>query len=283
LRLLQCEYQSSLPKERKIQKLYKSYVFRSISRIDKIFFLGKLRKFTYFVLNIYLRRSLKNSNYLIIHVKETNNLLSSLCDKFGSDKGSTLEEDHPYPWKPHAYANFYTLIFEPNRFAAINLFECGIGTSNLTLPANMGHSARPGASLRAWAEYFPSGKILGADIDPDIMFEENRIQTIVVDQTSSKSSEEFNRHFPDASFDIVIDDGLHSFEGNTKFFQHFRHTLKETGVWVIEDLTPLSVIKVYKFFREKYGEVEYTFEPVLFWGKRKDLVMNSLIVIRRKI
>ena len=280
--LLKRKYQLSLSKEKKIQKWYKSNTFRSISRLDELFFLGKIRKLSYSILNFYLRCNLKNSSYLIIHVKETNNLLSRLCDKFGSDKGSTLEEDHPYPWKPHTYTNFYTLIFESNRFSAINLFECGIGTANLTLPANMGHSARPGASLRAWAEYFPSGKILGADIDPEIMFEENRIRTIVVDQTSSKSSEEFDRLFPDASFDIVIDDGLHSFEGNTKFFQNFRHTLKETGVWVIEDLTPFSMIKVYKFLREKYGEVEYTFEPVLFWGKRKDLVMNSLIVIRRK-
>ncbi len=234
-------------------------------------------------MSIYLRQNLKDSNYLLISVSDTNNLLSRLCDKFGSDKGSIAKEGHPYPWKPHAYTNFYTSIFEANRFSAINLFECGIGSSNLSLPANMGQNGKPGASLRAWAEYFPSGEIIGADIDPEIMFEDNRIRTIVFDQTSSMSAEEFDNLFPDSTFDIIIDDGLHTFEGNTKFFQHFRHKLKESGIWVIEDLTPLLMIKVYNFLIETYGEDDYVFEPVLFSGKRKDLIMNSLILIRRKI
>lgn len=196
-----------------------------------------IRRFAYFLLSIYLRQNLKNSNYLVVFVNDTNNLLSRLCDKFGSDKGSILKKGHPYPWKPHAYTNFYTSIFEAYRFSSINLFECGIGSSNLTLPANMGENGKPGASLRAWAEYFPSGKIIGADIDPEIMFEDNRIRTFVFDQTSSKSAKEFDNLIPNTTFDIVIDDGLHTFDGNTKFFQHFRHKLSESGTWVIEDLT----------------------------------------------
>jgi hypothetical protein len=260
-----------------------SGVFRNISRLDRLFFAGMIRSSAYFLLSVYLRKNLKNSNYTVIFVNDTNNLLSRLCDKFGSDKGSTLLKGHPYPWNPHAYTNFYTAIFEANRFSSINVFECGIGTSNLTFPANMGQSGKPGASLRAWAEYFPNGKIIGADIDPEIMFEENRIRTFVFDQTSSKSSKEFDNLFPNETFDIVIDDGLHTFEANTKFFQHFRHKLTESGIWVIEDLTPLLMVKVYNFLREKYGEDEYVFEPVLFSGKRKDLIMNSLILIRHKI
>lgn len=115
------------------------------------------------------------------------------------------------------------------------------------------------------------------------MFEDNLIQTFVFDQTSSKSAKEFDNLFPNSTFDIVIDDGLHTFDGNTKFFQHFRHKLSESGTWVIEDLTPLATIRVYNFLRQKYGDDEYVFEPVLFAGKRKDLIMNSLIVIRRKV
>lgn len=133
----------------KIQKLYASGAFRNFSKLDERFFLGMIRRFAYFLLSICLRQNLKNSNYLVIFVNDTNNLLSRLCDKFGSDKGSILKNGHPYPWKPHAYTNFYTSIFEANRFSAINLFECGIGSSNLTLPANMGQSGKPGASLRA--------------------------------------------------------------------------------------------------------------------------------------
>ena len=265
-----------------MRSVYTSRIFRSISRIDEVFFFGSLRGIAYLALEFFLKLNLKNTNYLVFHVDNTDNLLSRLCDKFGSDKGSSHLEGHPYPWKPHTYTNFYTALFEDKRFGVTKLFECGIGTANLTLPANMGQGARPGASLRSWAEYFPNAEILGGDIDPEIMFEESRIRTIVIDQTSSKSARNFDSLFPNAAFDIVIDDGLHSFEGNTEFFQHFRHVLKETGLWVIEDLTPLTLVRVFKFLKEQYGETDYTFEPVLFSGKRRDLVMNSLILIRRK-
>lgn len=215
-------------------------------------------------------------------MKDTDNELSRLCDKFGSDKGCTCKEGHVYSWKPHVYTNFYTLIFDVNRDSVRKVFECGIGSSNLSLPANMGPSASPGASLRVWAEYFPNAKIIGGDIDPEIMFEEDSIQTVVIDQTSSISASEFSALFPDALFDVVIDDGLHSFEGNTKFFENFNHLLSKSGVWVIEDLTPFRLLSVYKFLIAQYSQADLSFEPVLFSGIRKDLVMNSLIVIRHK-
>lgn len=258
---------------------FRSSLFQVMSRLDKLFF-GKLRLFAYFFFKIHLRHNLRNSNYTTVYVRDTDNLLSRLCDKYGSDKGSVRDEGHVFPWKPHAYTNFYTLMFEANRSSVRNVFECGIGTSNLLLPANMGPDARPGASLRVWSEYFPNAKIIGGDIDQEIMFEENSIKTFVMDQTSSKSATELNVLMPYASFDIIIDDGLHTFEGNTKFFEYLKHTLAKTGVWVIEDLTPLRLLKVYKFLKKHYGELEYSFEPVLFSGKRRDLVMNSLIVIR---
>ena len=40
----------------------------------------------------------------------------------------------------------------------------------------------PGASLRAWRDYFVKADIYGADIDKKILFNENKIKNFYVDQ-----------------------------------------------------------------------------------------------------
>ena len=47
--------------------------------------------------------------------KNTTNPISLLCDKYGSDKGSILEKDHPYGWPPHTYSDYYHLLFSSRR------------------------------------------------------------------------------------------------------------------------------------------------------------------------
>ena len=41
----------------------------------------------------------------------------------------------------------------------------------------MNINGKPGASLRAWRDYFENALIYGADIDKNILFKENRINT----------------------------------------------------------------------------------------------------------
>ena len=49
----------------------------------------------------------KNLGHLIVkHYKKNGNCkISQLCDLYGSDKGSVAQEDLPYPWPAHTYAD----------------------------------------------------------------------------------------------------------------------------------------------------------------------------------
>lgn len=101
----------------------------------------------------------------------------------------------------------------------------------------MGIEGRPGASLRGWRELFPNAHIYGADIDRDILFEENRIKTFYCDQLNSVAIRDlWSRPVFQRGCDIIIDDGLHTFEGNTSFLDGSLEYLRPDGVYVIEDI-----------------------------------------------
>jgi hypothetical protein len=84
--------------------------------------------------------------------------------RHGSDKGSG--------W--HNYTTVYSTLFWGWHDRPLRILELGLGTNN---PGLMWHGV-PGASLRGWREIFPSALIYGADIDRDILFQEERIKTL---------------------------------------------------------------------------------------------------------
>ena len=91
--------------------------------------------------------------------------------------------------------------------------------------------------MRAWRDYFPNAKIIGIDIDPDVMFTEDRISTYVCDQTSKLSINSFitQANLKPNTVDIIIDDGMHEFKANITLFENTKHLLKDNGIYVIED------------------------------------------------
>lgn len=156
--------------------------------------------------------------------------MTDLCEimkRHGSDKG--------LGW--HNYTLKYSSMWGGLRDEKLNLFELGLGTNNVNLPSNMGENGVPGASLRGWSEYFPNAHIYGADIDSNILFEEDRIKTYFCDQTSPRSIRELCDQLGGTQFDIIIDDGLHEYEANVTFLVGFLHRLKPGGYFIIEDLT----------------------------------------------
>lgn len=175
----------------------------------------------------------------IIHIHYVSNYssdLHKLCEKYGTDKGGNPSLPKPYAHRTHNYADYYETIFYARRLNKMNVLECGIGTNNLTIESNMGANGLPGASLRVWRDYFENSEIYGIDIDPDILIFENRIKSFQVDQTSKESIDKFLSTNKGLYFDIIIDDGLHTFEANKSLFKSTFPRLANTGIYVIEDV-----------------------------------------------
>ena len=143
----------------------------------------------------------------------------------GSDKGC----GH------HNYTQLYHRLFSQFLHDPTDVFELGIGSTRADLPANMGPGGVPGASLRGWRRYFPGATICGADIDGDILFQEQGIQTLYVDQTDPASVMSLWAHLS-PMYDLIVDDGLHQVSANTTFLFGSKHKLKPGGLYIIEDI-----------------------------------------------
>lgn len=153
-----------------------------------------------------------------------------LFDLTHSDKGNR--------W--HRYSRLYHTLLRPFRDKEFNLFELGLGTNNVNLPSNMGAGGVPGASHFAWRLYFKRAMIYGADIDRNILFQGDRINTFYCDQTDAQCVRDLwaNQTLSDKTFLVIIDDGLHLPHANLTFFENSIHKLEKGGIFIIEDIDP---------------------------------------------
>ena len=219
-----------------------------------------------------------NGNFVNISYIDNNNILSELCEKYGSDKGfMNYHSKKPYAWRPHSYASFYHSIFCLNRESVKFVYECGIGTNNLNIKSNMTENAEPGASLRVWKDYFVNANIFGGDIDKNILFEEDRIKTYFVDQLNVSSIKFMWEKTGVEKFDIIIDDGLHEPKANLNFFFNSIHKLKENGIYIIEDVSNHHI----KYLKNKLSE--YDVEIVTLSTKYKKIYDNNNLIVIRKL
>ena len=111
----------------------------------------------------------KNVKRTYVSNFSSNTKLSQLMNHYGSDKGG--KNNH------HNYSDYYSEIFYHKRNEVKNFLEIGLGTNNEELPSNMGKDGTPLASLKAWRDYFLNANIYGADIDKNILKNEDRIKT----------------------------------------------------------------------------------------------------------
>jgi len=154
--------------------------------------------------------------------------LGNLFEKHGSDKSTG-----------HDYHLLYSRLFKDRNSVKL-IAEIGLGTNNTDVVSNMGASGRPGASLRAFAEYFPNAQIHGADIDARILFQEGRITTHQVDQLKPETLEAWGNQMSEAPF-LYIDDGLHAIDANINSLSHGLSIVRDDGWVVIEDVSPYQL------------------------------------------
>jgi len=158
-------------------------------------------------------------------------------DKYNSDKSV------------NGYTDVYNDMFNDQQDMDINLLEIGIGTllpthSNMLFWLNQRPTYQPGASLRAFRDYFPNGTIYGVDIQEDCMIKEERIHTFLFDSKNKKMANHYLGHI---WFHYIIDDGDHSFRTQIETFENFFRFLNYEGVYILEDLeSPDFLIEYFK-------------------------------------
>lgn len=183
-----------------------------------------------------------------------------LCEIMGrnrSDKGHTnITESR------HNYTTFYYSIFNELRDKPLRVFELGLGTNNTNVPSNMGANGRPGASVYGWREFFYNSDIFGADIDSGILFNTDKIKTFYCDQTNPKIIQNmWNEPDLQDNFDIIIEDGLHTFSANVCFFENSIHKLKPNGYFIVEDVLQVEeslFVRKIKEWELQYHDCRFT-------------------------
>ena len=210
----------------------------------------------------------KNAKFTYLSNSRTNDKLTELMNFYGSDKGG--RNNH------HNYTNYYSEIFFNKKENIKNFLEIGLGTNNIKVASNMGKNGSPLASLRAWRDYFKNANIYGADIDKDILLNENRIKTFYVDQTNPKTIKELFFKIGVKKFDIIIEDGLHEYNANICFFENSIEYLEKNGIYVIEDI----YFKDQEKFINYFSKTNYNFSIIDIFHK-DNIANNCLIVIRK--
>jgi SAM-dependent methyltransferase len=222
----------------------------TVKDIDRRFFAGTLRKLNRIFYKykafpqqktyIYKLKSTFKNKITIYLSRDLNkqDKLSQIFSKNNSERGYDPVGINDFDYGL-CYSDIYYLIFNMHKDKVKLVIECGIGTKNQDIPWNMHNTGNtvPGAGLRVWRDYFPNAQVIGIDIDPDIMFTENRINTFVCDQTSKLSINNFisKAELKPNTVDIIIDDGCHEFAANICLFENTKHLLTENGVYIIED------------------------------------------------
>lgn len=136
--------------------------------------------------------------------------LPRIFSTFGTDKERRGE---------HAYGTTYQSLFGPMRFKRIKLLEIGL---------------LEGASLLAWRCFFPFATMIGIDIDPKPHLAAPRTRTYLADQGSADDLALLCQR--EGPFDIIVDDGSHLSHHQIFSFRHLFPSLKEGGIYVIEDV-----------------------------------------------
>tara|TARA_B100000424_G_C22834500_1_gene445603 strand:+ start:241 stop:828 length:588 start_codon:yes stop_codon:yes gene_type:complete len=128
----------------------------------------------------------------------------------------------------HDYSELYEADFGPIRKEKLNFLEVGIFQ---------------GQSINVWLEYFPNANIYAIDtferfsVEALPMLNHERVTYAKLDSTSKACNDYFKEL--GVKFDFIIDDGLHTPDGQRKTFDNlieFTDTYYIEDVWNLEKL-----------------------------------------------
>ena len=225
-----------------LEKLYNKVVICGVILIDDYgCWIGAKRAVDEFrELNMIHSPLLKTDNDEFYWIKTTETELCKLGYKYSVDKS-------PY-FGSHTYTPQYHKILESIRNEIKICVEIGIGNTQLMKPLT-NKAYKIGASLRMWRDYFPNAQIIGADILENVLFNEDRITTYLLDQSNVKSLEGFSDKIGN-NVDLIIDDGSHIQEHMIVSFTNLWKNIRPNGMYIIEDINILFFDRIFNLNTE---------------------------------
>ena len=146
--------------------------------------------------------------------KDSNNPLVKIAIKYNTSKITDPETCH--------YCSFYDNHFRHIKNRKLKILEIGV---------------KNGDSLLMWKEYFKNSLIFGLEYNPDplLEFDHDRIKIFIGDQSDLSVLGHVTAEA--GPFDIIIDDASHMMDHQQISFDYlFKNSLKDDGIYVIEDL-----------------------------------------------
>ena len=167
-----------------------------------------------------------------------------LIKKYGSDKNLS------------GYSYFYDKIFTPIKDEVKLFLEIGIGSLDPSSPSSFQGITglfsyyKQGGSLRVWRDFFKNANIYGVDVAEDCKFQEERINTFIF---SSLNKEKCDKILHKTTFDVILDDGLHTADGQLMTMQNLFDRVKTNGYYIVEDIGGGGDDS--NLFRDKFDEL----------------------------
>lgn len=154
--------------------------------------------------------------------------LREIYDTLVKQYGNPTDTVHTFCDKgtDHTYIDFYAHHFARYK-ENVTLLEIGIMT---------------GGSLLLWANYFDKYDLTGIDYSPNWSsprpFQQEVLDNSHIDLEFSVNSKDpvFAAGYPDATFDLIIDDGDHAPDTQIETFRNYFLKTKPGGTYFIEDV-----------------------------------------------
>ena len=151
------------------------------------------------------------------------NSLDEIFNYFGTDKGTNVKNQYDKNSDliiGHGFAKFYENHLSSFKNQNFNLLEIGTWF---------------GASLAAFAIYFPKANIFGVDRNFKFSYKSKRMKFINCDLTDGREFKDLKKFIDNKKFKIIIDDGSHILTHIIKNLKFFLKKVEGDCYYVIED------------------------------------------------
>ncbi len=149
-------------------------------------------------------------------------LLSELAFKYLSDKCPQIK---------HPFTPTYYELLKDKIDTTKKVLEIGIGYREMALKWR---DYQTGASLLMWREFFPNAQIYGIDILPNALYNDERIESFLCDQTKKEDLENLIKKIV-SDVDLIVDDGSHKTEDQIFSCLTLMPIVNKNVIYIVED------------------------------------------------